>query len=304
MTNAIRIGTRGSDLALWQARMVASMLAERAGVETTLEIIKTQGDIEVDMPMEPGVWATGAFVTAIERALAEDDIDMAVHSHKDLATISLPGLVVVATPPRAAIHDVLAASGPEALMILQRALGGECSAEDLRVGTSSPRRAAQLRRILGCEIRPIRGNVPTRLSIAERGELDAVCLAAAGVQRLGLTPTFPLDLPIDRFPTAPAQGAVAVQAREGTAAAALGPAIDHEPTRRCVIAERAFLERINAGCHAPLAASAVNEANGSVRLHVQLFNDDGDLFEEYATGSEPRGLGLEVGQRALDWVHR
>lgn len=304
MTTTVRIGTRGSDLALWQARHVAAMLTEHAGVTTTLEIIRTQGDIEVDTPMTPGVWATGAFVTAIEKALAAGEIDLAVHSHKDLATVSLPGLVIVATPPRAAMHDVLAVAGPDALATLQRALAGEGAATELRVGTSSPRRAAQMRRVLGCEIHPIRGNVPTRLSIAERSELDAVCLAAAGIERLGLTPSFPLALPIDRFPTAPAQGAVAVQARQGTPAAALGPAIDHEPTRRCVSAERAFLEKINAGCHAPLAANAVIEANGSIRLHVQLFNGDGDLFEEYATGDTPRELGLDLGQRALDWIHR
>ena len=107
-----------------------------------------------------------------------------------------------------------------------------------------------------------------------------------------------------RLPTAPAQGAVAVQARQGTPAAALGRTIDHEPTRRCTTAERAFLEKINAGCHAPLAASAIVEADGSIQLHVQLFNDDGDLFEEFATGDQPRALGLEVGQRALDWILR
>jgi len=304
MTTTIRIGTRGSDLALWQARHVAAMLTERTGVATTLEIIRTQGDIEADTPMTPGVWATAAFVTAIERALAAGEVDLAVHSHKDLATVSLPGLVIVATPPRAAMHDVLAVATPEALAILQRALAGEGSAESLRIGTSSPRRAAQMRRVLACEISPIRGNVPRRLGIAERGELDAVCLAAAGIERLGLTLRFPLTLPIDRFPTAPAQGAVAVQAREGTAPAALGPAIDHELPRRCVTAERAFLEKINAGCHAPMAANANVETYGPIRLHVQLFKENGDLFEEYAIGDKPRELGFDVGQRALDWIHQ
>lgn len=302
MSTTIRIGTRGSDLALSQARDVAARLEEHAGVASETVVIQTTGDREADAPMTPGVWETGAFVTAIEHALADGRVDLAVHSHKDLATVSLPGLVIVANPPRAPVHDVLVASSAQVAAELNAALAGESPGEELRIGTSSPRRAAQLRRALGCRIEPIRGNVPTRMAIATGGKLDAVCLAAAGLQRLGLAPEHAIALPIDRFPTAPAQGAVAVQAREGTPAAALGPTIDHGPTRRCTAAERAFLATINAGCHAPVAASATVEEAGTIRLHVQLFKDDGELYEERAVGDEPRALGLEVGKRALAWI--
>lgn len=301
MTAALRIGTRGSDLALWQARHVAALLAERAGVESELVVIKTQGDREGEAPADKAVWSTGAFVAAIEQALADGEVDLAVHSYKDLATKSPPGLAVVATPERAATHDVLAAATAGVAERIRAALAGGGDAAGLRLGTSSPRRAVQLQRTLGCTIEPIRGNVPTRLAIATRGELDAVCLAAAGVERLGLAMAHPVPLPMDRFPTAPAQGAVAVQAREGTEAAAIAAKINHEPTHRTAAAERAFLERLNAGCQVPVAANATLGADGTVRLHVQLFKADGELFEERVEGAEPRALGLELGGRALAW---
>ncbi len=143
--------------------------------------------------------------------------------------------------------------------------------------------------------------MPTRLAIATRADLDAVCLAAAGVERLGLPVAHPVALPIDRFPTAPAQGAVAVQARQGTEAADLAAKINHEPTSRCAAAERAFLGRLNAGCQVPVAANATLDAGGVIRLHVQLFNDRGGLFEERAEGNDPRAVGEAVGERALAW---
>ncbi|MCC7387626.1 MAG: hydroxymethylbilane synthase [Phycisphaerales bacterium] len=297
----LRLGTRGSELALWQARHVAALLAEHAGVESELVIIKTQGDREGEMPAPQASWSTGAFVAAIEQALAGGEVDLAIHSFKDLATRSLPGLAVVATPPRAAVHDVLAASSERVAAVLRAALAGNGDAAGLRVGTSSPRRVTQLRRELGCATEPIRGNVPTRLAIATRADLDAVCLAAAGVERLGLPVAHAVALPIDRFPTAPAQGAVAVQAREGTEAADLAAKINHGPTSRCAAAERAFLGRLNAGCQVPVAANATLDAGGVIRLHVQLFNDRGGLFEERADGTDPRAVGEAVGERALAW---
>ncbi len=302
MNTTVRIGSRGSDLALWQARDIAARLSECAGVVTEIVIIQTPGDSDAKMPMTSGVWPTGAFVTSIEQALVDDEIDIGVHSFKDLATVSQPGLKVIATTPRASVHDVLVASGSESAARLNSALEGEGSVSELHIGTSSPRRTAQLLHALGCQNDPIRGNVPTRVAIATQGKLDAVCLAAAGLERLGLNPLHTVVLPIDRFPTAPAQGAIAVQAREGTPTAELGITINHEPTQRCVMAERAFIQKIDAGCHTPVAASAVIEADGTINLHVQLFNENGDLFEEHAKGTDPLSLGLMVGVRALKWT--
>jgi hydroxymethylbilane synthase len=302
VSSSIRIGTRGSDLAMRQTRAVVASLAE-FGASAEIVVIQTQGDREADAPMTPGVWATGAFVSEIERALAAGEIDLAVHSHKDLASVSLPGLVVVATPPRAPAHDVLVAASAEVAEACLAVLENGDSMPDLAIGTSSPRRAAQLRRALGCRIEPIRGNVPTRIAKAGADGCDAVCLAAAGIERLGLAPAHMVPLPLDRFPTAPAQGAVAVQSRSNTPAAAIAARLDHEPTHRCVHAERAFLATINAGCHAPIAASAAPLADGrSVELHVQLFRDDGDLFEERARSADAPSLGRELGERALAWI--
>ena len=298
---ALKLGTRGSDLARWQARHVAELLKEHTGRESELVIIKTQGDREGEMPAAQAQWSTGAFVTAIEQALAAGEVDLAIHSHKDLESKSLPGLVIAATPERASMHDILAARDSEVASRLHDALTGGGQTPDLTLGTSSPRREAQLRRAFGCGIAPIRGNVPTRLAIATEGELDAVCLAAAGVERLGLDVAYAVALPIETFPTAPAQGAVAVQAREETEAAELASWIDHHPTRRCAEAERAFLEKINAGCHAPIAASATVLAQGGISLHVQLFKDDGEMYDERVEGADARELGLSLGARALEW---
>lgn len=297
----LKLGTRGSELARWQARHVADLLKEHTGRESELVIIKTQGDREGEMPAAQASWSAGAFVTAIERALADGEVDLAIHSHKDLESRSLPGLVIAATPERASMHDILAARDPGVASRLAEALAGGGRVSDLTLGTSSPRRAAQLRRGFGCEIAPIRGNVPTRLAIATSGELDAVCLAAAGVERLGLEVAHRVELPIGTFPTAPAQGAVAVQARADSDAAELASWIDHAPTRRCAVAERSFLEKISAGCHAPIAASATVLAGGGLSLHVQLFKDDGELYDRHGEGEDARELGLTMGERALAW---
>lgn len=301
MTAPLRIGTRGSDLALRQARSVAAAIAPHAGAEPEIVIIQTQGDREADAPMLPGVWATGAFVSEIERALAAGSIDLAVHSHKDLATATLPGLQIVATPARAAAHDVLIAATAAIAEAFQTALATAGAAPELTVGTSSPRRTAQLRGALGCRIEPLRGNVPTRIARAAPGDLDAVCLAAAGIMRLELSCPHLVPLPLDRFPGAPAQGAIAIQARAGTEAAQLAAMLDHQPTHRCVRAERAFLAGVGAGCHAPIAAAASAGPNDAVELHVQLFHGE-SLFEQRAAGDDPEAIGGDLAQRALKWM--
>lgn len=302
MSAPLQIGTRGSELALRQARSVAAAIAPHTGAEPEIVVIQTQGDREADAPMLPGAWATGAFVSEIERALAAGRIDLAVHSHKDLATVSLPGLLVVATPARAAAHDVLVAATASIAEGLRAALAGAGSAADVVVGTSSPRRTAQLRRALSCRIEPLRGNVPTRVARAAPGDLDAVCLAAAGIERLELSWPHIVPLSLDRFPAAPAQGAIAIQARAGTASAQLGAMLDHEPTHRCVRAERAFLAGVGAGCHAPIAATASAGPDDAVELHVQLFDGE-EFFDRRAAGDDPEAVGAALARQALEWMH-
>jgi len=286
----LRAGTRGSDLALWQTGWVRDRLLE---VDPSLEIeriiIKTHGDTATEQLFDAN-WPVGGFVGAIEQALAGEQIDYAVHSYKDLQTAVTPGLVIAAVPVREIVHDVLVTREPMTLDDLPAGL---------RVGTSSPRRAAQLRAVADVEIVPIRGNVPTRAAKAENGEMDAVVLAGAGVKRLSIQPKYVLELPIDKFVPAPAQGALAIQARENSEAAAIVAKIDNADVRRAVDAERAFLTGINAGCHTPVGALATLDG-GTVSLHAQLFSDDGSrMVEGIDTGDDPQALGRRLAEKLL-----
>ena len=286
----LRVGTRGSDLALGQTRWFCDRLRQ-VHPSLVLEeiIIKTHGDTATTQLFDAD-WPVGGFVGAIEQALAQERIDFAVHSYKDLQTAATPGLVIAAVPPREVVHDLLVTRKPVELDGLPTGF---------RIGTSSPRRAAQLRRLGEVEIVPVRGNVPTRIAKLEREGLDAVVLAAAGVKRLGLKPPHVVDLPTDRFVPAPAQGALAIQTREGDVAADLVAALEDESSRRTVTAERAFLRGINAGCHVPVGALATVEGK-SVSLHGQLFSEDGQrLAEGIEVGDDPQAVGLSLAERLL-----
>ena len=194
----LRVGTRGSDLALRHTRWVCDLLR---GVDADLEfeevVIKTHGDIATGQPLDTD-FPVGGFVSAIEQALLERRIDFAVHSYKDLPTAPTPGLMIAAVPTRESPHDVLVTRVPVDLGNLPRGI---------RLGTSSPRRAAQMRRQGEVEIVPVRGNVPTRVAKVKSGELDGVVLAAAGLKRLGLRPPNLIDLPVDQFVPPPPHGA-------------------------------------------------------------------------------------------------
>lgn len=279
----LRIGTRGSDLALIQTRIVSSLL-KAAHPDASFEevVIRTHGDRDTQSPFDIH-WPAGGFTSAIEQALLRGEIDLAVHSYKDLPTAITPGLVIAAVPPRGAAHDVLISRQPVQLDGIPQ---GFC------VGTSSPRRAAQIRWFCGgsVSIRPVRGNVPTRLGKVESGDLDAVVLASAGLQRLGSLPKHAIDLPLDRFVPAPGQGALAVQVRSGDLAEGLVAALDHQETRLAVDSERAFLHAIGAGCHTPAAALATMD-NGRIRLTAQLFSDDG-LRMVQESGEDGDGIKL------------
>lgn len=263
--HTIRIGTRKSALALAQTHWVRDALVERWGPQLSVEIVEisTRGDEILDRPLA-AVGGKGLFVKQIEEALLDGRVDLAVHSMKDLPAALPPGLVVAATPEREDPRDVVVfASDEQKLARLPRGA---------RVGTSSLRRAALALRLNGgLEIVPIRGNVQTRLSKLDTGEVDAVLLAAAGLRRLGLAERIGETLEPERFCPACCQGILALEVREDDdVARALVAPLNHAPTRVAAEAERAFLARLEGGCQIPLGCYAelraedVLTANGVV----------------------------------------
>lgn len=242
----LRIGTRGSALALAQTRQLANVL-EEAGATVELITVSTPGDRSSKPIAEIGI---GVFTSALRDALASGEVDVAVHSYKDLPTAPDPRLVLAGVPPREDPRDVLIARDGLTL--------GELPAGS-RVGTGSPRRAAQLRALgLGLEVVPIRGNVDTRLRKVADGELDAVVLARAGLARLGrLGDVTEVIDPIQMLP-APAQGALAVECRvdDMDTEHLLGTCVEDPFTRAAVTAERSMLAALEAGCSAPVGALA------------------------------------------------
>ncbi len=284
----LRVGTRGSDLALIQTRWVCDLLRHaHSGMEFDEVIIKTHGDIATGQPLDTD-FPVGGFVSAIEQALLEGRIDLAVHSYKDLPTAATPGVMVAAVPSREVPHDVLMTAEPVDLLNLPRGL---------RLGTSSPRRAAQFRRLADVRIVPIRGNVPTRVAKVGQGEFDGVVLAAAGLKRLGLRPANMIELPLDRFVPAPAQGALAVQMRTGEALAKNLATIEDRASRLAVEAERSFLRNLHAGCHTPVGALATVIEN-TITLRGQLFTDDGTrMVEGVEQGDDPLAIGARLAEK-------
>jgi hydroxymethylbilane synthase len=284
----LRIGTRGSDLALTQSRAVAALLGDR-GVATELVVITTSGDRSA-APTFGAIGPQGVFVREIEEALLERQIDCAVHSYKDLPTTSPAGLVVAAVPERRDVADWLlcrreARSAGDGLLPLGRGA---------RVGTSSARRQAWLRHYRpDLAIAPLRGNVPTRIRRLAAGDYDAIVLAGAGIDRLneagdtlaahlaGLEQT---RLDPERFVPAPAQGALALQCRESDAAIreALG-SLDATATRRAVTLERAALALAEGGCDTAFGAHARAAADG-VTLTLMTERDGRILMSRVSAG--------------------
>jgi hydroxymethylbilane synthase len=278
----LRVGTRGSELALAQTREVCRRLAALRPEVTCEEIvIRTRGDVEPG-PLRGVEGVVGYFTTALEEALLAGEVDFAVHSHKDLPAVETEGLAIAAIPPRASAHDVLVLR--EASSIAELPPGA-------RIGTSSPRRAAQWRREGPFAILPLRGNVPTRLEQLAAGQFDAIVLAAAGLERLERWPAQVVHLPVERFVPAPAQGALAIQTRRDHPALELLRLLDDAGARRTVTAERSFLRAIGPGCHTPVGALAVLVGE-QIRLHGQLFSEDGQrVAEGEPTGADPEALG-------------
>jgi hydroxymethylbilane synthase len=239
------MGTRGSALARAQTRLVADRL-EAEGWEVEIVRIRTSGDrVQRDRSLP---LARGAFVKELEAALLDGRIDLAVHSAKDMPTDETPGVVVAALPPRGDARDALVTRNGAGLGSLPKGA---------RVGTESPRRRAfLLNERPDLEIVGIRGNVETRLSRLDEGRCEALVLALAGLERLGLAGRVGEALDTERMVPAVGQGALAVQARADDPLAAALAFLDHVPTRRAVILERAFLTGMGGGCRAPFAAHA------------------------------------------------
>jgi hydroxymethylbilane synthase len=287
----LRIGTRGSALALWQSGYIASRLREIVpDIVVELVEISSEGDRVMDVPLSH-VEGTGFFTAAIERGLLSREVDVAVHSHKDLPVESTPGLVVAAVPLRAPVEDVLC--GRNGMTLAQLPVRA-------KVGTCSARRTAQILELRpDVEIVPLRGNVPTRVERVG-ADLDAVVLAKAGLSRLGLTSAISETFPLDRVLPAPAQGALAVQCRaEDDRVRELLARLDHPPTRRAVVAERALLHALEGGCSVPVGAAAWIEA-AQIHLLAGVFDLRGERTVRVADrGDEPVALGERAAQLLL-----
>jgi len=299
----LRIGTRGSPLALHQAHAVAGLLRERAGVASEIVVIRTSGDRLADAPLsEAG--GKRLFVKEIEEALLGGDIHLAVHSSKDMPALLPEGLAIGAVLPREDARDavVLPSGVPhpgEGLASVARALG-----QAARVGTSSVRRSAQLARLWpGARCSPVRGNLDTRLRKLDAGEHDALVLAAAGLIRLARAHRISAALPIEACVPAPGQGIIAVEVRggdEGTRR--LVARINDEAAGAALEAERAVVARLGGGCQMPLGAHAQVSGPTLVLTAVVLSLDGGREARAAARGDarDAARLGLEVGDRLLE----
>jgi hydroxymethylbilane synthase len=265
---ALRLGTRGSELALWQANRIAGRICTELGLDCRIQVIRTRGDRVQDVPMHQ-MQGTGFFTKELQEALLEGRVDLVVHSLKDLPTDEPPGLEIAAIPERGSATDVLLVpvgrdrpSPDDPLGLPDRAV----------VGTSSLRRAAQLLALRpDLQVRNLRGNVPTRVGRLRDGAFDAIVLAAAGIERLGLDldRLERRDLRPEVMLPAPGQGALAIETREADPAV-LPLRTLHDPAAgRCVAAERGLLRLLEGGCHLPLGCLATAEP-GAVRLQAAL----------------------------------
>lgn len=297
MKQPIRIGTRASPLALMQTRMVAEALRDALGWGPELiEIVPmtTTGDVVQDRPLAE-MGGKGLWTKELDRALLEGRTDLSVHSMKDVETLRPAELIIAAMLPRADVRDRLLGAGSI-----------EALPNNARVGTSSPRRAAQLlARRPDLEIVPIRGNVATRIRRLEMGEADATLLAAAGLDRLGHPE---IGVPLDDLLPAPAQGAIGIEVRtDDKKTKALIAEIDHRPTHLCVLAERRLLEGLGGSCRSPVAALA--ECDGDfLRLRSEILSNDGSQIERIDTRfpaadlHAPRDLARQMLERAPEAV--
>ncbi|HEX4002336.1 MAG TPA: hydroxymethylbilane synthase [Candidatus Acidoferrales bacterium] len=297
----LRIGTRGSSLALWQANHIADSLAKLHGIETELVRIRTSGDRLQSASVAQVNDAIGAeggkgiFIKEIEDALLSGAVDLAVHSMKDVPTETPAGLTFAAITKR---------EDPRDCLIARDRLTLDALPQGARVGTSSLRRQAQLRhRRPDLDVADLRGNVDTRIRKLESGEFDAIVLALAGVTRLGarakVTQIFDEDLMLP----AVGQGALGIETREDDAETSrLVAALDHEETRACVTAERSLLRELQGGCQVPIGAWG-RVRKGELHLEAAVFSAAGSeyvRFDEAGSPEEADAIGIRLAQTLIE----
>ena len=305
MTPSVRVGTRGSQLALWQAERVAAVLrARHPGLVVEIVAIESSGDRKSSQPVAE-MGAAGIFTREIERALQEGTVDVAVHSLKDLPTESPAGLEIAAVLPRDDPRDALVARAL-AGQDLQDGDGAAALAalpSGARIATSSLRRRAELLRARpDLQVVELRGNVPTRIAKVERGDVDGVVLSNAGLVRLGLAPAGRVVLDTETMLPAPAQGTIAVQVRAADERTRLlARDIDDAPTRLCTSTERLLLHELEGGCRIPLGALARLDDQTLV-LRARLQTADGrTVLEDTQMG--PATQAAALAHRAAHELH-
>ena len=288
MTRAIRVGSRGSDLALIQARSTMQALEG----ESELVIIETKGDQVTDQPLSQ-VGRAGLFIKEIESALLDDRIDIAVHSMKDVPSVVPDGLTLAATLERLDARDALVSRRADTIASLP---------QGARLATGSLRRRSQLLAARpDVSVEDLRGNVPTRLDKFDASTWDAILLAAAGLVRLGLVERIGAVIPIEDMIPAVGQGALAIETRaDDRDVLAAVARLNHVESQRAVACERAFLGRLEGGCQVPIGAYADADSD-RLRLRGYVGSVDGALhLRREAMGDVPEALGLALAEEMLE----
>lgn len=293
----IRIGSRGSDLALWQANFVQSEL-KKIGVESTITIIKTRGDQIQNLSFEK-MEGKGFFTKEIEDALLNDEIDLAIHSCKDLETSEVPGLTISAYSYRENPTDAILCR--KDVVDGSRTLG---VTEGITIGTSSARRKAQIYGLRpDLKLKDLRGNVPTRIEKLRSGEYDAIVLASAGIQRLNLdlSDIAVIEQDPQEFVPAPAQGVLGLQTREGdNNTIDVVKQLNHPEVQQLVLLEREVLRLFSGGCQLPLGAYCTKNEEG-ISLLACLGNEDGSLNRVHLSSKDAT---LSLAQEAVDQLKK
>ena len=299
----MRIGTRGSPLALFQANAVATLLLERTSIRCEIVVIRTSGDRLAEAPLAE-IGGKRLFVKEIEDALLAGYVDIAVHSSKDMSASLPEGLSIGATLPREDARDAIvlrqgvAATGPMSLEAIEQILGPAP-----RIGTSSIRRYTQLARLWpSATFAPVRGNLDTRLRKLDAGEFDALVLAAAGLRRLARAERISAWLSTDVCVPAPGQGIIAVEIRSGDANVAAPVAELEDPAAAAALrAERAVVTRLGGGCQMPIGAFATVSGRSMSMSAIVAAPDGGHAVRAAAQGdvSAPDRLGIDVAERLL-----
>jgi len=300
----LRLGTRGSALALWQARAVAGRIAE-TGEACEIVVIKTAGDRLQDAPLsESG--GKRLFVKEIEEALLDGDVDLAVHSSKDLPALLPERLVIAGVLPREDPLDAVVLPSGHGLHATEGSRLLDCVARlgtSPTIGTGSVRRVAQLTRIFpNARFTPIRGNLDTRLRKLDAGEYDALVLASAGLRRLGFAERISLALPVSACVPAPGQGIVAIETREDDAARRIVAAIDDERAHTALTAERAVVEALGGSCQMPLGAVAWPLDERTIEIVAVVAAPDGSRVlraRAHGPASEAGPLGVQAAHDLL-----